>query len=634
MALQFLTFECMNTTFQLRVTFLLAVLAAFSVFLPSVVNAASISVTTTQDEFVVDGDCSLREAIYAANTDQAYDQCTAGSGADTIQVPAGTYILNLAPQGQDDDIGQVGDLDIYSDIEIIGAGIGATIIDSQLTSYGIETIPSTMARLRLHNLDTRNVKTRVQADYSGSTFGTLELDTVSWKDADIYPREHAQMMAVSSSFEGTGAEGMYVSGAQVLLDTVTVHDFDLNMDVGIDAAGLLTIDSYMDISNSLIEASSDSGIHLSHQNPHSFSARAYLRVRTSTITNNHYSGIWNEAGEVMLEDVLLSNNGDPADWGGAIENRVGGKVHLVRTQVVNNTAREGGGIYNGKSHMVNGVLVTPEVTIEDGSVIASNNVASNSFGGGHGGGIYNEGMLSLMESTVADNMAEYFGGGIYNRVPDKITHFTYSEESPWEITVTTVLDPNIDSFVTVDQSTISGNDALRGGALYNWSRASFVNSTVSGNSAVSNSGGIYNYTADALTDIDFSTITSNTGGLYNMGSAFNIQNSIVAMNSGADCAGTQSGWQSMGSNLESGTSCNFTQFGDLQNTNPQLGALQMNGGKTETHALTFGSPAIDAVQNPTMITWDQRGEVRPKDGNYDGSLDEDIGAYEYWSWHE
>jgi CSLREA domain-containing protein len=52
-----------------------------------------IAVNTTTDELNSDGDCSLREAIQAANTDAAVDACPAGSGTDAITLPAGTYVL-------------------------------------------------------------------------------------------------------------------------------------------------------------------------------------------------------------------------------------------------------------------------------------------------------------------------------------------------------------------------------------------------------------------------------------------------------------------------------------------------------------------------------------------------------------
>ena len=53
--------------------------------------AATITVTTLVDELNADGDCSLREAVRAANTNLAVDDCDAGQGdqTDTITVPAG-----------------------------------------------------------------------------------------------------------------------------------------------------------------------------------------------------------------------------------------------------------------------------------------------------------------------------------------------------------------------------------------------------------------------------------------------------------------------------------------------------------------------------------------------------------------
>ena len=61
----------------------------------SVAHATTISVTIFNDNFTNDGNCSLREAVEAANTDTAVDGCPAGAGADTIDLPVGTYSLSL-----------------------------------------------------------------------------------------------------------------------------------------------------------------------------------------------------------------------------------------------------------------------------------------------------------------------------------------------------------------------------------------------------------------------------------------------------------------------------------------------------------------------------------------------------------
>src|SRR5438270_11982503 len=104
-------------------TRLAAVLAAaLTLFvLPCCAQAATLNVTKTADtnDTVCDSDCSLREAIGAAN---------GLAGADTINVPAGTYKLTITGSGEDADA--TGDLDITDDTTIQGAGAGATGIDA------------------------------------------------------------------------------------------------------------------------------------------------------------------------------------------------------------------------------------------------------------------------------------------------------------------------------------------------------------------------------------------------------------------------------------------------------------------------------------------------------------------------
>ena len=48
-------------------------------------QAATITPNTFADDNTNNGNCTLREAIIAANTDAADDACTAGTGADQIR---------------------------------------------------------------------------------------------------------------------------------------------------------------------------------------------------------------------------------------------------------------------------------------------------------------------------------------------------------------------------------------------------------------------------------------------------------------------------------------------------------------------------------------------------------------------
>lgn len=74
----------MNNTGYISLRFFFSVLLLFIINYPAL--AASISVTSTADTVTNDGNCTLREAILAANTNSAIDNCAAGSGTDSITI--------------------------------------------------------------------------------------------------------------------------------------------------------------------------------------------------------------------------------------------------------------------------------------------------------------------------------------------------------------------------------------------------------------------------------------------------------------------------------------------------------------------------------------------------------------------
>ena len=120
----------MNGTVYARLAFYLlpvtTVLMIAALTMPA--YAANIEVTTTTDEDNSDGDCSLREAIIAANTDATRDACAAGNGTDTVTVPADFYSLSVA--GQNEDAASTGDLDIIDPdgLTISGAEARSTYV--------------------------------------------------------------------------------------------------------------------------------------------------------------------------------------------------------------------------------------------------------------------------------------------------------------------------------------------------------------------------------------------------------------------------------------------------------------------------------------------------------------------------
>ena len=167
---------------------------------------------------------------------------------------------------------------------------------------------------------------------------------------------------------------------------------------------------------------------------------------------------------------------------------------------------------------------------------------------------------------------------------------------------------------------------MSGGGIYG--SATVENSTISGNSAETSGGGIYN---NSSLDVTLSTITGNSapsgGGIYNDGSS-EISNTIL--NAGAlgenifNSGGTVT---SDGYNLSSDDGGGYLNGpGDQLNTDPLLGPLQNNGGPTFTHALLPGSPAIDAGDpnfSPPPVN-DQRG--CSFDRVFNGRID--VGSFE------
>jgi len=71
-----------------KISFYFSILILFFLSAVGAARAATITVNTTVDENGTGANCSLREAVNAANTDAAFGGCTAGAGADTINFSA------------------------------------------------------------------------------------------------------------------------------------------------------------------------------------------------------------------------------------------------------------------------------------------------------------------------------------------------------------------------------------------------------------------------------------------------------------------------------------------------------------------------------------------------------------------
>jgi CSLREA domain-containing protein len=348
-----------------------------------------------------------------------------------------------------------------------------------------------------------------------------------------------------------------------------------------------------------------------------------LRIHTSTIRHNAAvlapgalpfadgGGILSELnGALTLEDSEVSAN--TADQGGGIMVEANGITapffELTRTAVSNNSATaSGGGLW--LDNQVHSTLTRAQVL--------------NNNAGDRGDGIYNASILALNQSVVKDNNGGINGGGIYNEPAGDITARD------------TLFENNIARFgggiynkgpARFYQSAFVGNQAERGqgGAVYNFDPDAFLtieNTTLSGNLAGLGGGGIRNDGGNF--QIKFATIALNDSqGINGSGSGeMLIRNSILADNTGGNCAGSLP--SSVGFNIDSGGSCGFIDPSDLVSTAPLLMPLAMNGGLTPTHALGAASPAIDSSDPDRCDGTDQRGIARPQGPNCDR------GAFEF-----
>jgi hypothetical protein len=170
----------------------------------------------------------------------------------------------------------------------------------------------------------------------------------------------------------------------------------------------------------------------------------------------------------------------------------------------------------------------------------------------HGGGISNQGRLTIDDCAITDNFAGQFGGGIAH--PNTAT-------GPLKISNSTVADNeaqlrggglhlvNPAQAVTISSCVISGNKVSAGdsfgGGIYNvGTPITITGSQITGNSALDFGGGLLNNNATAIVTFDSaSSVTNNTapvggGGIFNDGGTVNLNGATVSGNSAPQCVGT------------------------------------------------------------------------------------------------
>ncbi len=400
---------------------------------PAPASAVSpITVTTTLDVIADDGLCSLREAVIAANTNNAYSNCASGSaGEDSILVdPAislpATFTLALA--GKNENYAASGDLDVREALVISGAGSASTIIDGNLSDRVFEVHPGSgqINRLTLNGVTIQHGDPGSGAEGGGilvDLTGRLTLnDSLVTNNAAATCagscgggiKSYGQMIINNSSVTANQGGGVVNDGGLMTLTNVNVGDNVLGSGVANLGGGFLQFNGGSVIGNQgggILNKSSTAkplaaltvsgnslggGIHND-----GLSAKSEIHLSGSLVSGNSGAsgaGIFNEGinAAAKISEATVSNNTSNAN-GGGINNT--GTLILERSTLDHNQAVAGGGIdHNGST------LALTNVTLSQNS--ASDN----------GGGLYNRSSVTLLNVTLYANAASgpETGGNLYN----------------------------------------------------------------------------------------------------------------------------------------------------------------------------------------------------------------------------
>lgn len=327
-----------------------------------------------------------------------------------------------------------------------------------------------------------------------------------------------------------------------------------------------------------------------------------LRLRAMSIANGSSvgrepsGGCIRSDGDLRLEYVRVHdcfavlNIGWAPNGGGGI---VGNNIALYDSEVSGNVINEdgeddeypfGGGIW-AHGHLA----------------LVRSSVSDNTARGGTGGGFVAEGGLDALYSEISGNFAYRVGALSATGDDVTITSSLIADNEAWAYTIAGLSGPS----VLVMNTTVSGNLAFqRSGLTLSGNENSLINSTIVNN------------------DVRGSDAAFCGGAVVSAG-LLHVESTIIARNS---CGGVQD----YGAPLEVIGSDNLITESsvplppDTISANPRFSPLADNGGRTRTHALWAGSPAVDMGNNNAGLEFDQRG---PGFDRVNG-VRADIGAHE------
>jgi CSLREA domain-containing protein len=373
----------------LRIFSAAAILAVviFTIPTQAVQANGAIVVNTLGDTVVNDSFCGLREAITAANTNAAYNGCSAGIGNDLITFGvSGTILLTSSLPT------------ITGDLTIDGGN--AITLDGQ-DLY--QMLKHSASYLELRNLVITNGTKGVV-----STGGTLVLDTVTLSNfnsaGDMAIHNSATPLTVRNCILSGNGYGVYsMSPDAILIDNTT---FNSNTNYAMQVAATSTI-----VLNSTFSDNSGNKTLFAIGN---------LEVSNSIFRNNHLTSNGGSGGAIVgnscsvtIRDSLFEGNSITGSnvWGGAIS--VGGTAPSLTItgstfdgNTANNTGSTGAMGGGGAIFINSGPLTVSTSTLINNTAISANPVFPPEGGAIHAG-LGEASAVTLTNVTLATNTAKY-----------------------------------------------------------------------------------------------------------------------------------------------------------------------------------------------------------------------------------
>ena len=292
--------------------------------------AATITVTTLVDELNADGDCSLREAVQAANTNAAVDACTAGAaGLDTVVLPAGVIPLSVT-------------ISVSDAVIVRGAGRASTTVNrgaaNAFNGTGVAGATLTLEDLSVvGSVNTGGAQdiavTRV--DFSGvigtminSLNGSIAITDATLSGGGVNSSGGAMTVAGTTISGG----GVNTSSGAISLTGTTIDGGGVNSSSGavtlVDGSvtnapgtGINTSTGAISLTRSLVSGSDSRGIN---------SSSGAISLVNSTVSGND-GGIYGGSSTITLDAVTVTLN--DVDGEGVGIDTSGGTISMTHTIV-------------------------------------------------------------------------------------------------------------------------------------------------------------------------------------------------------------------------------------------------------------------------------------------------------------